>query len=120
LRHARLWSRWRRRFRCARDPTRRTADAVQLRNANPAAVSARLHALFPAARIALHRIGRQAGALVGLDRVEAAIEEHQPPWQRVKNVFRKINYAQRWRARWFDAARYGMLRPFIAASSKTR
>ena len=36
-----------------RDPTRRTADAVQLRNASPAAVSARLHGLFPAARIAL-------------------------------------------------------------------
>jgi len=53
-------------------------------------------------------------------RVEAAIEEHQPLRQRAKNVFRKINYAQRWRARWFDAARYGMLRPFIAASSKMR
>jgi len=36
-----------------RDPTRRTSDAVQLRNANPAAVSARLRGIFPAARIAL-------------------------------------------------------------------
>ena len=36
-----------------RNPTRPVTDAVQLRNANPAAVVARLHAIFPGARIAL-------------------------------------------------------------------
>jgi type II secretory pathway component GspD/PulD (secretin) len=36
-----------------RNPTRRTSDAVQLRNAKPAVVSARLRGIFPAARIAL-------------------------------------------------------------------
>ncbi|HEY6236613.1 MAG TPA: secretin N-terminal domain-containing protein, partial [Candidatus Elarobacter sp.] len=36
-----------------RNPTRPVSDAVQLRNASPAAVVARLHAIFPAARIAL-------------------------------------------------------------------
>ena len=50
-------------------------------------------------------------------RVEEAIEEHQPPARRFKNVFFKLNYAQRWRLRWFSAMRYGMLTP--AASEKT-
>ncbi len=50
-------------------------------------------------------------------RVEEAIAAHQPPAQRLKNFFLKLNYEQRWRMRWFGAMRYDMLRS--AASSKT-
>ncbi|MBV8726676.1 MAG: glycosyltransferase [Candidatus Eremiobacteraeota bacterium] len=50
-------------------------------------------------------------------RIEAAIEEHQPRAERFKNFFRRINYAQRWRLRWLQAARYGMLRSAQATAS---
>ena len=52
-------------------------------------------------------------------RVENAIAEHQPPAQRVKNFFLRLNYSQRWRLRRLQAARYGMLRSSSAASSNT-
>jgi hypothetical protein len=42
-------------------------------------------------------------------RVEAAIALHQPAPQRIKNALLRWNYAQRWRLRWFEAARYGLL-----------
>lgn len=42
-------------------------------------------------------------------RIEETIRRHQPFAQRVKNRLLRLNYEQRWRLRWFEAARYGLL-----------
>ncbi|MBV9150010.1 MAG: glycosyltransferase family 2 protein [Candidatus Eremiobacteraeota bacterium] len=52
-------------------------------------------------------------------RVDNAIAEHQTRGETLKNLFRRLNYAQRWRLRRPQAARYGMLRESAATSSNT-
>jgi len=44
-------------------------------------------------------------------RIEEAIRGHQSASQRAKNALLNLNYEQRWRLRWFEATRYGLLRP---------